>query len=187
MKKSIFSLGVAGALALAACSNNTQQTDANDAVVVENAETADNGMDDDVSEFFRDAAAGGMFEVQAAQIAQDKATSPQVKEFAATMIRDHDQANQKLMALARQMNVTLPQDLPNDKQNMLAELRETTDNFDEKYMDMMEKSHKASVDVFEDVIGETQNGELRNFAEQTLTVIRGHHDMASQIEDRVDG
>ena len=42
------------------------------------------------------------------QLALQKGTSPQVKQFAQRMVTDHTQANQELMQLAKTQNLDLP-------------------------------------------------------------------------------
>lgn len=51
------------------------------------------------SDFAKQAAISGMFEVQSSQIAAQKAQNQQIKQFAQDMIKDHQQANQKLASL----------------------------------------------------------------------------------------
>ncbi len=58
--------------------------------------------------FATKSASGGLAEIQAAQIAKQKAESPQVKAFADRMISDHTQANNDLQQIAQQENLTLP-------------------------------------------------------------------------------
>src|SRR5215813_5148160 len=58
--------------------------------------------------FAMTAASGGLAEIQTAQVAQQKAESPQVKTFAQRMITDHTQANNDLQQIAQQENLTLP-------------------------------------------------------------------------------
>ena len=57
--------------------------------------------------FAKKAAQGGLAEVQVGQLAQQKATSPQVKEFAQTLVNDHMQANQELQQIAQGAGMTL--------------------------------------------------------------------------------
>ena len=60
------------------------------------------------AKFYRDAAEGGLAEVAMGNLAQQKAQSPNVKEFGAQMVKDHSAANEKLQALAKSKNITLP-------------------------------------------------------------------------------
>ena len=60
------------------------------------------------SSFIKNAAEGGMSEVELGQLAQQKATNPAVKEFGAMMVTDHTAANEKLKAVAAAKQVSLP-------------------------------------------------------------------------------
>ena len=51
--------------------------------------------------FMREAAQGGLAEVQDAQLAQQKAASAEVKQFAGRMITDHTKANNDLQQIAQ--------------------------------------------------------------------------------------
>jgi predicted outer membrane protein len=58
--------------------------------------------------FYKHAAEAGLAEVSDATLAQQTATDPKLKDFAAMMIKDHSAANDKLSALAGTKNITLP-------------------------------------------------------------------------------
>ena len=58
--------------------------------------------------FYKHAAEGGIFEVHAGKLAQDKGNSQQVKDFGAMMVKDHSAANEKLKALAATKSIDLP-------------------------------------------------------------------------------
>jgi len=59
-------------------------------------------------EFAMKAASGSLAEVQAAQLAEQRATSPQIKQFAQRMITDHTAANTELQQIAKQADISLP-------------------------------------------------------------------------------
>jgi len=58
--------------------------------------------------FYKHAAEGGIAEVEAGNLAQQKATNPKIKDFGAMMVKDHTAANNKLKALADSKGVSLP-------------------------------------------------------------------------------
>ena len=60
------------------------------------------------SSFYKNAAEGGMSEVELGQLAQQKASSASVKEFGSMMVKDHSAANEKLKALAASKQVSRP-------------------------------------------------------------------------------
>ena len=66
------------------------------------------GADDPDASFYKNAAEAGIFEVEAANQAQQKATMQSVKDFAAMMVKDHTAANDQLKTLAASKNISLP-------------------------------------------------------------------------------
>ncbi len=52
--------------------------------------------------FLEQAAAGGLMEVQLGQLAAQKASDPQVKQFGQRMVDDHTKANDQLKTVAQQ-------------------------------------------------------------------------------------
>jgi putative membrane protein len=139
------------------------------------------------SEFIVDAAEGGMFEVEAARIAQQKATSAKVKTFAKHMMDEHSKANKELKALAAKNNVTIPAALGEDKMDKIAKLNKLSGNdFDKEYMDMMVKDHKEDIRLFDKESKGTDNNEVEKWAAKTLPTLQKHLEMAQQTQDEVD-
>src|SRR5215212_3003654 len=99
--------------------------------------------------FMKEAATGGMAEVELGKLAQQNAQSDEVKQFGARMEQDHGKANNELTTLAGNKGITLPQQLdPKHAQlrDKLARLRGA--EFDRAYMREMTKDHDKDVKAF---------------------------------------
>src|SRR5580692_5303709 len=101
-------------------------------------------------DFAVNTAIAGMTEIQAGQMAEQKTTAKDVKEYAEMMVKDHTAAANKLKTIATQKNITLPAALTPDAQKDLDNLQQETGNkFDKDYMAMMVSDHKKVIGAFE--------------------------------------
>jgi putative membrane protein len=127
------------------------------------------------SSFYKNAAEGGMSEVELGQLAQQKATNPAVKEFGAMMVKDHTAANEKLKALAASKQVALPdspslaQKASKTKLDMLS-----GDTFDKSYVKGMIEDHKSDIKEFQKEAAEGKDPQAKAFAAATLPTLRTH-------------
>jgi predicted outer membrane protein len=110
-------------------------------------------------EFAQKAAEGGLMEVQLGQLAQQQAKDQQVVQFGQRMVQDHGQANEKLMAIAEQKAIQLPQELSGDAQQKYEEMQQLSGaEFDEAYMDEMVEDHEKDIELFKQQV---ESGEDR--------------------------
>lgn len=127
------------------------------------------------SSFYKNAAEGGMAEVELGQLAQEKAANPAVKEFGAMMVKDHSAANEKLKALAASKQVSLPdspsmmQKASKTKLNMLS-----GNSFDKSYIKGMIDDHKQDIKEFQKEIAEGKDPQAKAFASATLPTLQKH-------------
>lgn len=134
------------------------------------------------ADFAMKAAIGGMKEVEAGKIAKDKASGERVKEFAEMMIRDHSKANEELKALASKKGVTLPDDLPQDKQALIENLQQLSGSaFDKEYINMMIMDHEKTIDLFQKGSTSAKDEEIRDWAKGKLPVLKMHLKSAEDI------
>jgi putative membrane protein len=68
-------------------------------------------LSSDETNFIKDAAQGGLMEVQLGQLAQEKTGNEKVKEFGKRMEQDHSKANEELKKLASDKDVQLSNEL----------------------------------------------------------------------------
>jgi putative membrane protein len=127
------------------------------------------------SGFLKSAAEGGMSEVELGQLAQQKATSPAVKDFGAMMVKDHTAANNKLKALAASKQVSLPdsssvmQKATKTKLNMMS-----GDAFDKSYVKGMIEDHEADIKEFQKEASQGKDPGAKAFAASTLPTLQAH-------------
>jgi putative membrane protein len=126
-----------------------------------------------------------MAEVQAAQLAEQRATSPQLKQFAQRMITDHTAANTELQTIAKQANIDLPPQ-PTGKDaaegQKLRELNGTA--FDQAYAQGQLRDHQETVELFQKEAGSGKDPALKAFAQKTLPILQQHLQMAEAFNTK---
>jgi putative membrane protein len=138
--------------------------------------------------FVNEAAEGGMTEVQLGQLAADKASSPDVKQFGQRMVDDHSKANDQLKSLAQQKGVTLPTDLDAKDKAMKDKLSGLSgDQFDKMYMQHMVTDHKKDVAEFKKESTSAKDSDVKNWASQTLPTLQDHLKQAQEVNGKVAG
>jgi putative membrane protein len=132
--------------------------------------------------FAKKAAMGGMMEVNAGQLAQQKGMNDRVKAFGAMMVRDHQQANQELMNLARAKGLMLTDSMDKKTSDHMTQMQKMEGkSFDRHYMNMMVEDHNKDVAEFEKAANSAQDADLKAWAAKTLPVLKMHQDSARAI------
>ena len=125
--------------------------------------------------FYKHAAEGGIAEVDAGRLAQDKGNSQQVKDFGAMMVKDHSAANEKLQALAASKNITLPTTPSVTQVAGKAKLDVLSgDTFDKSYVKGQISAHRETVALFRKEISSGQDSDAKAFATATLPTVKAH-------------
>ena len=192
MKKQILMLlFAAGVFCFQSCGpNNTSNTD--DPVehaMEQNENRSDNqnanmGTQQDGADFAVKAADSGLAEVNASEVAQEKAQDQRVKDFAAMMVQDHTKTNEELKSLVAGKNITLPTAPGEPHLKNIADLNSYSGaDFDKEYMDLMVSDHEKAVSLFEDASEDVEDTELRAFAAKTLPALQKHLEQARTIRD----
>jgi len=134
--------------------------------------------------FAKKAAAGGLTEVELGKIAQQNGDSQDVKDFGAKMVTDHTTINDNLKTLAAKDKLTIP-DKPNDEQQALIDKlgKQTGKAFDTAYIHAMVKAHVGDRDLFTAEAADAKNPDLKQFASDSLQVIKEHLGMIEGIAD----
>src|SRR5262249_12043264 len=100
--------------------------------------------------FMNKAAQGGAAEVELGKLAQEKAENPQVKEFAARMVKDHGEGNDKLKKIASGKGMDLPDGMERSARKEMDKLgKKSGADFDREYIKHMVSDHKKDISEFE--------------------------------------
>ncbi len=173
------------AISVLSCNNRSARDENNNQDSIEMDNAHDNGMmdkDKDV-DFMKDAAYGGLMEVELGKYAQQNAMHPRVKNFGAMMVKDHSKANDELKALAASKSITIPTALDEDHINKINKMKEKRGaDFDKAYMDEMVDDHQKDTDKFKKQAENGDDADIKAFAAKTLPILLMHQDSAKNIK-----
>lgn len=129
----------------------------------------------DDKKFLKDAAIGGIAEVELGKLATQKASSDAVKQFGQKMVDDHSKANDALKQVASQEGVTVPDSLDAKQQARVDKLSKLSGaDFDKAYVKDQLKDHRKDVSEFKREADNGSNANIKNFAAKTLPVLEEH-------------
>ncbi|ODP38246.1 DUF4142 domain-containing protein [Sphingomonas turrisvirgatae] len=185
-------LAVLPALALAACGGNAESANVtvtgNDALAGSEAAMEGNAADNMAmapdaaapmtgQQFADTAAASDMFELESSKLAQEKATTAPVKEFAAMMIKDHTTSTAKLKAAAGKADPAItPAPAMNAEQtaNLEALRAASGAEFDTLYKQQQVAAHQKTLAALQGYASSGDVPSLKTFASETAPVVEGH-------------
>ncbi len=161
--------------------------------------------------FVKKVAEDNQMEVDVARLASTRAKSPQVKDYAQQLIKDHTNSGETLKRYASRHNMTIPatsaaskasktsQATASNRSNTATQtpeaLARTDDSnskelaaksgadFDQAFIHMMVQDHQKAISLFEaQKNASNMDSEIRSFVNNTLPVLRRHLTRAVSIE-----
>jgi putative membrane protein len=141
--------------------------------------STENKLSSDDAKFVKDAAMGGLMEVQLGKLAKDKASNEKVKEFGSRMEQDHGKANSELMKIASEKGINLPSEVDRAHKSKIDKLSKLSGNeFDRQYMQGMVGDHRSDIKKFQNQSQKGKDPALREFATKTLPTLKEHLKLA---------
>lgn len=132
--------------------------------------------------FMIKAAEGGKAEVELGKLAQEKAASPEVRQFGERMVNDHSKAGDQLKQVAEKEGVPLPDKLNAKDSATKARLEKLSgEAFDRAYMKDMVADHTQDVREFNNEAKNGKDPDVKNFAAQTAPTLEDHLKEATNI------
>lgn len=131
--------------------------------------------------FVNKTAEGNQDEVQLAQLALQRASNPDVRQFAQKLLSDHTSMGSELSSLASTKNVKLDKDDGQSREYKRLSNRSGQD-FDREFVDHMVDDHEKDIKDFEKASTDAKDTELRNFASKHLADLRQHLAIAQNLQ-----
>ena len=139
--------------------------------------------------FVATAAGTDMYEIQAGQLAVNRATQPQVRNYGQMLVNHHTMSSTELKSIVSAKGAMPAAALPPDKAAKIAQLQKLQGaDFDREFIRMTGVAdHQVAIAQFEQASRSLADPDLRNFANKTLPVLNQHLRAAQEIAGRMAG
>ncbi len=130
-------------------------------------------------------------EIEAAQVAKNRASSPAVREFASKVIDDHTQSLNSSRRLAQRMNVEpdpprLAASIKETHQESMDTLRNKSGaDFDRTYMEQQVKMHEQALSLVQDTAESAENQQLKQHLQQMKPDLQSHLQTAKNVQRQI--
>lgn len=126
--------------------------------------------------YVQQAAAGDLFEMQAAQLAMTQAQRPEVRALARELLEIHSQSAQRLSAAALQAGLNAPAPaLTASQQRWLNQLQQSgPDGFDAAYLRSQLAAHESAIRLHDAYALSGDTEPLRFIASSSAAAVYGH-------------
>lgn len=127
--------------------------------------------------FMDQAARSGLAQVQAGELAEQRASRADVRAYAGRVVNGVSSANGGLAALAQEKHISIPTTPSGAQQQMLGQLGGLSgDAFDRTYLDQQVSLGQAAVTLYGNEARAGSDPDVKDFASRTLPVVA--HDLA---------
>jgi len=142
------------------------------------------GTSPSTQDFVTMAANGDMLEIESGKLAEQKASSDQIKQFAKQLVTDHQKTTEELKALVNggKVKAQLPTAMDSSHQSKLDKLKGLSGaDFDKAFDDTQTSAHKDATSLFERYSKGGENTDLKAFAAKHLPTLQHHLKMAEDL------
>ncbi len=169
------------------CQTNKKQDDSTEIAKEKNEEVFDDKDEENDADFIVNTISSSFAEIKLAQLALNKSNDVLVTNTATMLETDHTKLLQELQAYAAKKSITVPTTETDEAVKDRSDLaQEDPKDFDKKWCEKLEGSHKKSIRKFESRMTKTEDVELRNLISAALPSLRNHLEMLTKEHDRLN-
>lgn len=136
--------------------------------------------------FASEAAEDGLAEVGMGRLGIQKASSPEVRDYARHIVEDHSRNEQQLKTAAASSGVSLPTTPGPDEEKAMRRLSSLSGpEFDRAFMRQMVADHRETLAMYERQASDGKDAVLRAYAAQSVPALRQHLTQAEALAARI--
>jgi putative membrane protein len=140
---------------------------------------------DDDKQFLSMAAQSDVNEIKLSELAETKASAPQVKAFSKKMVSDHNMLEMKMKPYAMAWGLTPPAGPDPEHQAIYDKLNGLTGaDFDKQYMAAMAEDHHKALDAFTKEADTTSDAKFKAAVIKGKAVVASHTTMADNLSSK---
>jgi putative membrane protein len=138
-------------------------------------------------DFLFTAISGNYTEIAAGNLALQRSTNPQVRQFAQMLIQDHMQQNNVAIPLAESLGMEPPTGPAEDAHLSLLQTLENLApaDFDRYFSAEMQLDHRTDIAEYQDAVRDLEKP-VADFADESLPVLENHLSMANQVAQQLN-
>lgn len=150
-----------------------------------NEEKFDDNDKQNDAQFLVNAAEVNMEQIKLGQLAQEKGTTPEVKELGKMMEDAHNKSLSELQALAQSKRISIPTAITQDATEAYNDMNKRSgDDFNKAYTDKMVNGHEDTIEFYEDAAENSDDMEIQKWAESSLPSLRTHLEHSKDMQKR---
>jgi putative membrane protein len=136
--------------------------------------------------FMVEAAQANLAQIDSAQIARQKSSNGDVRDFANMIGRDHSRSLEELTDLMAQTNTSRPKGLSSEAEKDIRRMNDlNSPELDREFVNMMVADHQRAIEMFRDQLEIAQNPDLKKFLENSLPVLELHLEKALRLQSKL--
>lgn len=142
--------------------------------------------DDNDKKFLATASQADVNEIKLSELAEEKATNPDVKMFAKKMVTEHKAMSASMKPFADEWGLTPPAGPDADHQKEWDKLNGMSGkDFDKEYMDQMVSDHAKALDLFTSEAKDSKDAKFKAAVIKGKTHVAAHKNMAYDLKKKL--
>jgi putative membrane protein len=139
-------------------------------------------LTDDEQIFIQKVAISDQTEIKLSRLALERASIPEIKQFAQTMVTDHTKSSSLLKPIALDHGVVLPENPGPQADEKFKRLeKQSGAAFDKTYIEIMVTDHEEMLHAFEAEAAKAADSKLKDFIATVQPIVAHHLEMAKAI------